>query len=116
MIKRSDKDPETHKIANIKSTTNIETVLKERKTMTDKIAIKTEKTETEMIIMTMTEIEIVGGIMIVIETTKEETDRIEIVIDKGIIEEMEEIITEESRIKQLNKKILTLRNVVKSKE
>jgi hypothetical protein len=33
VIKRKDKDPETHKIAKIKSTINIETALKERKTM-----------------------------------------------------------------------------------
>jgi hypothetical protein len=49
---------------------------------------------------------------------KEETDRIEIVIDKEIIEdrEKEETLTGKKRKRHLNKKILTFRNVVKFKE
>ncbi len=114
MIKRKDKDPETHKIAKIKSTINIETALKERKTMTDRIAIKIE---TEMTTIEI-EIEIIDGTTIVIEMIKEETDRIEIVIDKEIIEdrEKEETLTGKKRKRHLNKKILTFRNVVKFKE
>lgn len=94
MIKRKNQDPETNPIANTKSTTNIETVLKEKKTMTDRIAIKIE---TESSIINTREIEIIGGIMIAIEIemTIEETDIIEITIEieREIIEdrEMEEM-------------------------
>lgn len=94
MIKRKDKDPETHQIAKTKSTTNIGTVPKEKKTMTDKIAINKE---TESSIVSTRKVEIIGGIMIAIaiETTIGETDKTEISIEKEIVEdrEMEETTT-----------------------
>lgn len=100
MIKRKDKDPETHQIANTKSTTNIGTVLKEKKTMTDKIAINKE---TESSIVSTREVEIIGAIMIAIaiEMTIEETDKTEISIEIEITEdrEMEETSTERNKKK-----------------
>ncbi len=100
MIKRKDQDPEISQIANTKSTTNIETVLKEKKTMKDKIDIKIE---TELSIMNTREVEIIGGIMIAIaiEMIIGETDKIETITVREIIEdrEMEEITTERRKKK-----------------